>query len=153
MIHNWALAILIVFRSICLSKEVVYRDTPEDTIVMLHDTTQLNCSFDVSPPNVEWADSTGGISIGYNLFREGFEVVGDASADEYNLRIDSASLNEEDYYECRDYANNSISESAYVYVVAGGPECSANPGYTVIEHEEANFTCTISKAVPPGEMI
>ncbi|XP_070550566.1 kin of IRRE-like protein 2 [Ptychodera flava] len=127
-----------------------FTERPEETVVFVNDSAQLNCSFVTLPSFVVWQKGSEGIAVNRDVnndLEDSYEVTGDDSLNQFHLRVIEAAVDLSGTYTCSDFSDSSIRASADLIVIDGAPECSIYPGYTVVENEEITLVCMSSSVV------
>ncbi|XP_070550961.1 uncharacterized protein [Ptychodera flava] len=143
---------LLVLGSITFSEE------PIDTIGILGDEVQLNCSFndfDRGSETLLWykeKPEVYAISLNNKVFKEGHYLVDEFGTGAYSLRIVNTNVTHEGEYRCEAEVAN-LTSSAELILMDKHPTCDVYQGVTVKAGDNTTFNCSVHKAVPPGELM
>ncbi|XP_002731765.2 hemicentin-2-like [Saccoglossus kowalevskii] len=151
------IVILMIFiGAIVHSRIHAFKEVPVPTLVIFGNTVQLNCSYYDEPLFVAWykGENKQGISLGRIVTYQDdrYEIVGEEQ--EFHLKIHNATVDQQDIYECGDFADLSSRASARIYVIENGTTCSVDKGMTVIAGEHTVFTCSMDlSSDAPGDLV
>ncbi|XP_077985349.1 hemicentin-1-like [Glandiceps talaboti] len=130
----------------------IFTVTPDDTLVIFGESTQINCSFEIKPPFHGWyKDSTMVTNGDVTLNPEKHDL--DSEGNAYNIRVHNTTFDDEGVYECFDLTSLNSAEAS-LYIVSNIPLCQVHPGNLVIEGEEVMYECTINlTSSAPGDLV
>ncbi|XP_070549491.1 kin of IRRE-like protein 3 [Ptychodera flava] len=96
-----------------------FTERPEETVVFVNDSAQLNCSFVTLPSFVVWQKGSEGIAVNRDVnndLEDSYEVTGDGSQNQFHLRVIEAAVDLSGTYTCSDFGAG-ITASADLIVI------------------------------------
>ncbi|XP_070549518.1 hemicentin-1-like isoform X2 [Ptychodera flava] len=131
----------------------VFRSRPADTLVLLNDDAQLNCSFNTQPTSTRWVKGHR-----RQVVAEGRRVISGMGkyklGEDYNLIIRNATLESTGTYSCEYRTDDQIASTANLYVIDRVPNCSSDRGFTAVAGQNTTFTCSMDlDAAAPGDLV
>ncbi|XP_077865619.1 cell adhesion molecule CEACAM5-like, partial [Saccoglossus kowalevskii] len=138
-----------------VSADVVFDVTPNDTLVITGDNTQLNCSFedDGVPDTVVWHYGRYLVTKNRDIVNDRFDYNITGEGTEYNLRIYDVVKEQESEYSCGDEIYSDYRYYAFLYVIdAPNVNITSHTMSTVIEGENFIAICEIVKVGNPTEI-
>ncbi|XP_070549481.1 hemicentin-1-like [Ptychodera flava] len=158
-LYNMAVATMLLVSVVLLSSSTatanvdVFRSRPADTLVLLNDDAQLNCSFNTQPTSTRWVKGHR-----RQVVAEGRRVISGSGkyelGDDYNLIIRNATLESAGTYSCEYRTDDQIASTANLYVIDRVPNCSSDHGFTAVAGQNTTFTCSMDlDAAAPGDLV
>ncbi|XP_077985342.1 basement membrane-specific heparan sulfate proteoglycan core protein-like [Glandiceps talaboti] len=149
-------AALVVVPLTTLSLE--FKEEPIETIALLNQSTQINCSFTgrTTESGKWYIHETLGfrlLAADPTVYDSNYEVNFTDIGDQYtfNLHIPYVTANMEFSHECRSTA--SLRKTVPLHVVGESPTYDVSPSSRVVTGNAITITCTMTKAVPPGDLV
>ncbi|XP_077985353.1 B-cell receptor CD22-like [Glandiceps talaboti] len=135
-----------------------FLETPITTLVIDEHAAQLNCSATGTPYGLRWLLRREGGEFTNITFSNdtavGYQTIGDYTAGDFHIYIDNATSRFEGIYRC---AIISVTPDpkldVRLFVIDELPKCEVTPSRYVGIGTEVTFNCSITKAVPPGNLI